>query len=259
VSRAFAIGLGVVLLAAAVSGPRLRAQAPPGPQISSTPFDLPRNTTEEDISRWTRLKEAARALPLATALGAALALRPRRKGTVGRSPAVVQTQIILAVIGALVMLVVGSSLARAFGVVGAAGLVRYRAKIEDPKDAGVMLSTLAVGLASGVGLYFLSVFAAAFIIVVLSIIEWFEPEPQKYFTVKIETKHAGSVQPAVEALLRRHRTGYELRTSSADELSFEVHLPLRRSTDPLSKAILALEGVQAVDWNEEKKKPQTAT
>ena len=43
------------------------------------------------------------------------------------------------------MLVVGSSLARAFGIVGAAGLVRYRAKIEDPKDAGVMLSTLAVG------------------------------------------------------------------------------------------------------------------
>ena len=37
------------------------------------------------------------------------------------------------------MLVVGTNLARAFGVVGAAGLVRYRAKIEDPKDAGVML------------------------------------------------------------------------------------------------------------------------
>ena len=34
---------------------------------------------------------------------------------------------------AVVMLVVGSNLARAFGVVGAAGLVRYRAKIEDPE------------------------------------------------------------------------------------------------------------------------------
>ena len=45
----------------------------------------------------------------------------------------IQTQIILAIIGALVMLVVGASLARAFGVVGAAGLVRYRAKIADPR------------------------------------------------------------------------------------------------------------------------------
>ena len=79
-------------------------------------------------------------LPLAALLGAVLALRPRRNGTPERQPAVVQTQIILAVVGSLIMLVVGASLARAFGIVGAAGLVRYRAKIEDPKDAGVMTS-----------------------------------------------------------------------------------------------------------------------
>ena len=56
-----------------------------------------------------------------------------------------QTQIILAIVGAVVMFVVGSSLARAFGIVGAAGLIRYRAKLEDAKDAGVMLSTLSNG------------------------------------------------------------------------------------------------------------------
>ena len=74
------------------------------------------------------------------------------------------------------MLVVGTNLARAFGVVGAAGLVRYRAKIEDPKDAGVMLSTLAVGLASGVGQYVIAAFSAVFILLVLWVIESFEPE-----------------------------------------------------------------------------------
>ena len=40
--------------------------------------------------------------------GTALALRPRRKGTPPRTPAVVQTQIILAVVGAIIMLVVGA-------------------------------------------------------------------------------------------------------------------------------------------------------
>src|SRR4051812_9590617 len=84
-------------------------------------------------------------LPLAGLLGTALAIRPKRRGTPPRQPAVIQTQIILSIVGALVMLVVGTNLARAFGVVGAAGLVRYRAKVEDPKDAGVMLSTLAGG------------------------------------------------------------------------------------------------------------------
>ena len=90
-------------------------------------------------------------------IAAGLACRPGACGRGGverppRQPHVVQTQIILAVVGAVVMLVVGSSLARAFGIVGAAGLVRYRAKIDDPKDAGVMLCTLTLGLASGVGL-----------------------------------------------------------------------------------------------------------
>ena len=90
-------------------------------------------------------------LPIAALLGAALALRPRRAGSPRRDPAVIETQIVLAIVGALIMLVVGASLARAFGIAGAANLIRYRAKIEDPKDAVVMLSALAVGLAAGVG------------------------------------------------------------------------------------------------------------
>ena len=67
-------------------------------------------------------------------------------------PYVVQTQVMLAIVGCLVMLIVGDSLARAFAIAGAAGLVRYRSKIDDPKDASVMLACLSVGLASGVGL-----------------------------------------------------------------------------------------------------------
>src|SRR5207245_10219282 len=70
------------------------------------------------------IRHALIRLPLAALLGAALALRPKRRGTPPRQPTVIQTQIILAILGAVVMLVVGTNLARAFGVVGAAGLVR---------------------------------------------------------------------------------------------------------------------------------------
>src|SRR3982751_3692292 len=111
------------------------------------------------------------ALPFATMLGAALAFRPRRRGTPPRSAPVIQTQIILALVGAIVMLVVGTSLARAFGIVGAANLIRYRAKIDDPKDAVVMLCALAVGLASGVGLYLIAGIATAFLLALLWVIE----------------------------------------------------------------------------------------
>ena len=70
------------------------------------------------------LKHALSRLPIAAGLACVLAFRPRRRGTPPRQMPVIQTQIILAVVGAVVMLVVGSSLARAFGIVGAAGLVR---------------------------------------------------------------------------------------------------------------------------------------
>ena len=121
-----------------------------------------------------------------------LAFRPRRRGTPKRQAPVIQTQIILAIVGATVMLVVGASLARAFGIVGAAGLIRYRAKVEDPKDAGVMLSTLAVGLASGVGLYLFAGFAAAFVLVVLLSSNRFDPAPRSLFDLAITTKDAAT-------------------------------------------------------------------
>ena len=91
-------------------------------------------------------------LPLAAILGTALALRPRRRSQGARKVVVIQTQIMLSVVGAVIMLVVGNSLSRAFGIVGAAGLIRYRSNIADPKDAVVMLSSLAAGLAAGVAL-----------------------------------------------------------------------------------------------------------
>jgi hypothetical protein len=49
-------------------------------------------------------------LPLAMVLGGALALRPRRRSQGARKVVVIQTQIMLAVVGAVIMLVVGNSL-----------------------------------------------------------------------------------------------------------------------------------------------------
>ena len=118
-------------------------------------------------------------LPLAAVLGTALAFRPRRRSQGARKVVVIQTQIMLAVVGAVIMLVVGNSLSRAFGIVGAAGLIRYRSNIADPKDAVVMLSSLAAGLAAGVGLYQFAAGATVFMMLVLWLVEFFEPPARK--------------------------------------------------------------------------------
>lgn len=238
------LGLGLVSTAVVVlaGDAQLVPDAPPAPDAGTSQFDY--------------LRAALPSLPLATALGAALAMRPRRRGTPPRSAAVVQTQIILAIMGALIMLIVGASLARAFGVVGVAGLVRYRAKIADPKDAGVMLATLGVGLACGVGLYVLAAFATAFFIGVLWLLESFEPEAQKVFVLTVKSKDAAKLEPAIKQLLLRNRAKVELRTSAPDELSYELKLPFSMKTDALSKSITDLGPKNAVEleWDEKKNK-----
>ncbi len=172
-------------------------------------------------------------LPLATAMGALLAFRPRRRGTPQRSTPVIQTQIILAVVGAVVMLIVGASLARAFGIVGAANLIRYRAKVDDPKDAVVMLVTLTLGLACGVELYGLAAFAAMFILGVLWVVESIEPERTKVFELKVTTGDPATIRSDVEAILRRSHIKYELRTAGAKDLVYETELPFNTRTDRL--------------------------
>ncbi len=220
------------------------------------PSDIPAGSQAREDWELTLDRHAFVALPLAAALGTLLALRPRRKGTPNRSSPVIQTQIILAVIASVVMLVVGSSLARAFGVVGAAGLVRYRSKIEDPKDAGVMLSSLAVGLACGVGVYPLAIFATLFIVAMLYVIESFEPTARKGYELEVKAKESAKLQPKVEALFRRRRVKFELREASPEEFSYEVQLPLDVKTDALSAEIMALDPDKgtAVQWSPEKKK-----
>jgi uncharacterized membrane protein YhiD involved in acid resistance len=206
------------------------------------------------VTETQSLLEAAVRLPLAAALGAALAMRPRRAGTPPRRPAVVQTQIILAVVGALVMIVVGASLARAFGVVGIAGLVRYRAKIDDPKDAGVMLAALGVGLAAGVGLYWLSPFATLFLLILLYVLETSEPAPAVRFLLKITAEDVGPIRRAVEAALRRQHLLFELRSWASGELHYMVEIPLGQGTDAISKNLVSLGKGVSVDWEEMKEK-----
>ena len=250
--------LRVLFLAAAlVAGVALPALAQPADQVEREPrrADVFERTPpiEEQIRD---LRHALTRLPIAAGLACVLAFRPRRKGTPERQMPVIQTQIILAVVGAVVMLVVGSSLARAFGIVGAAGLVRYRAKIEDPKDAGVMLSTLAVGLAAGVGVYLLAVFATVFILGLLWIVESFEPKATQPFTLKVTAKDPDKLKPQIEKLLSQYKLAFELRGASKEDLHYEVKMPLNRRSHRLSDLIQKIDpaNITAVEWEEKKDK-----
>jgi uncharacterized membrane protein YhiD involved in acid resistance len=250
--------LALVLLI--LAAPFTASAQPPDPRAAAgapaIEQEQRRDSDDHPTHPLHEIDDAMVRLPLAAALGAALALRPRRRGTPRRDPAVIQTQIILAVVGAVIMLVVGASLARAFGIVGAANLIRYRSKIEDPKDAVVMLCTLAIGLASGVGLYALSAFSTVFLVAALWVIESFE-QGLKRFDLKIKAgKDTDALRPKFEDILRRYDLKFELRTSSDEEVCYDVQVPFEVRTDRVSNAILRLDpdGHAAVEWAEKKTK-----
>lgn len=243
--------LAACLLAASCLVPRAAAA-----QIPGTPGVPTKAEHEAPPSERESLIDALVRLPLAAALGAALAMRPRRAGTPARKLVVVQTQVVLAVIGALVMVVVGASLARAFGVVGIAGLIRYRAKIEDPKDASVMLAALGVGLGAGVGLVWVSSFATLFLLGLLWILESKEPEASVPFVLKVSAEDAGKLRRALEGVLRRYGLEYELRALGTGELTYAVGVPLEHKIDTISQSIVGLrQNAVNVEWDEKKPKP----
>lgn len=251
---AFALGMPVTIAVAAQ--PARPAQAATAAEPAQEPA-TPQGADAEAFALAARreFEAALISLPLAAALGAALALRPKRKGTPPRMPAVVQTQIILSVVGAVIMLVVGASLARAFGIVGAANLIRYRSKIEDPKDAVVMLSALAVGLASGVGLYAVAIFSTAFLILALWIIESFE-RGQRHYTLTIKAgDQTDERRQKFEAVLRRFELTWELKSSADDQVCYDVAIPLDARRDRITDALLRLDpdGHSSVEWAEKAK------
>jgi uncharacterized membrane protein YhiD involved in acid resistance len=256
-SPAFAVLLVITLTVASAALSSAQTQPFPPTQQPAPQAQQPDARDVDQPGVMDNLREelfaAVVRLPIAAFLGAALALRPRRRGTPIRQPAVVQTQIILAVVGALIMLVVGASLARAFGIVGAANLIRYRSKIDDPKDAVVMLCTLSVGLAAGVGLYGLALFGTFFLTAALWIIEGFEPPPRVFeLSIKLGEKTA-QLRPRIESILRRFKAEYELRGQSEEEVSYMVTAPLGLHTDRVSNALTALvaTGKGAVEWKEQ--------
>lgn len=258
-ARCRAIAVAALLLwstgALTAQAPPPARQTPPQAAAPAPPQEQALQSDELLGDLRAGLADAAVRLPIAALLGAALALRPRRASSPRRDPAVIETQIVLAIVGALIMLVVGQSLARAFGIAGAANLIRYRAKIEDPKDAVVMLSTLAVGLASGVGLFGLAAVGTAFLVMTLWIIEGFETHVRT-FVLSVKLGDGTSAKrAAVERLLQRARTAFELRTTGDDELAYLVSTGASFKTEDLTAALAALAPKEKtqIEWKEEKK------
>tara|TARA_R110002110_G_scaffold313491_5_gene526779 strand:+ start:9230 stop:9931 length:702 start_codon:yes stop_codon:yes gene_type:complete len=82
------------------------------------------------------------------------------------------TLVFVATIVAIVMMVIGNSLARAFALVGALSIIRFRSVVKDTKDMSYIFMALAAGMAAGTSSYFLALFGTGFLAVASLVLDF---------------------------------------------------------------------------------------
>jgi hypothetical protein len=196
---------------------------------------------------------------LAAFLAALLAYRPRRGMPYSR-----RNPYVMAVVAGAMMMVVGDSAARAFGIFAAASLVRFRTNIRDPKEITVLLICLGVGLAAGVGRWDMAVILTVFVLLSLAILEFFE-QSQVFRTmqVSIRTRSVDSTKAAIQKVFRGHRFETELRELDREDqddplgkLVYEVNLTTATSTNQLSEELFKADAtnIDAIEWEQQESK-----
>jgi len=88
----------------------------------------------------------------------------------GMSYSFINSLIVLALITSVVIMVIGNNLARAFGLVGAMSIIRFRTAIKETQDIIFIFFALAIGMASGVGLHALALASTIFIGLILYVL-----------------------------------------------------------------------------------------
>jgi uncharacterized membrane protein YhiD involved in acid resistance len=141
-------------------------------------------------------------LAIAAVLGALVAYRPWRRFVSRISPPTIETaqaQTLIAVAGALMVAVIGDSMARAFGLVGLGAFIRFRSGIKDPRDAAVMFIMIGVGMACGLGLIVMALVATCFGIVVLLLFDATGKARPRRVKLSVEVDDAKAALPQLRA------------------------------------------------------------
>jgi uncharacterized membrane protein YhiD involved in acid resistance len=131
--------------------------------------DLTTNITFLDIT-------LALFLSFALSVVVAYVYRYTHKG-VSYSQQYVQTLVMMGTVVSLIMLIIGSNIARAFALVGALSIIRFRNAVKETRDVGFIFLAMAIGMAVGTRFFLLATFATATLslfIVIMSRFDMFQ-------------------------------------------------------------------------------------
>ncbi|MBM3728979.1 MAG: hypothetical protein FJW40_26570 [Acidobacteria bacterium] len=170
-----------------------------------------------------------------------------------------QAQILLCLSGALMMIIIGNSTARALGIAGGASIIRFRTPVDDPKDAMILFLLMGLGMAVGLGSFAVCALGAVFLCVFLVILDTFGEEKQRRMVLDVVA--AGKEFPTehVHRVLAATANFYEpLRVTHGNEAAVRYFVKL----DPTASLAYIQgqlmnngeAGLKSVSWDQAKDK-----
>jgi len=170
--------------------------------------------------------------------------------------------IILSMITCIIIMTIGNNLARAFGLVGAMSIIRFRTAVKDIVDIVFIFFALAVGMAAGVELHFLAIGSAIIIGLVYLVLAKFTFVYPARKEILVQFAYSGNgeeVKPYL-AVLEKFCKSYDLinvkslGTRDVLEISYYVHLNKKNDSTTFLQQLKAVPGINYANllFDEEK-------
>lgn len=178
----------------------------------------------------------------------------RIQGSNGITSNFIMTLFMFGVLSSVMMLLIGNNVARAFGMVGALSIIRFRTALKDPLDAVFVFWALCVGMACGSGYFQLAAVTTAFASGVVLVIKKVGLTRPTYFdsVMRVVAKDDGSVRNYVESSLKHSfkkvEKVHEYFDSNQNRKTLVYTLQRKGNTKVggIEKDLLKVEGVEEV-------------
>lgn len=129
------------------------------------------------------------------------------------------------VIGA-VMLIIGSNIARAFSLVGALSIIRFRNAVKDPRDVAYIFLAMGIGMACGTGFYMVGI-ALTVITCAASLLLSFARFGEHGLTervLRIQAPAAANFEHIFDDTLKQHTEQFNLVSAETSRMGTELDL-----------------------------------
>ena len=155
--------------------------------------------------------------------------------------------IMLALISAMVMSIIASSVALSLGMVGALSIVRFRTAVKDPRDTAYIFWAISIGLGTGTGSYYIVSIGTLFIALMSVLLSWGINGDDKYLViVRGRLEAMGEVRSALFKIYRAGKLRAETVTESYAEIVYQVKLNKDDNSREYER-IRAIEGVEYIN------------